>query len=163
MRATTSRCDPSRLRRPHRGLRRLPVPQAHRRAMEGAALAARLHRPAPRRHRTRPRLDVAQENGKQPGHALHFRLPGAAVLLDAQYLYPARLDFRERKIRGRHGAEKCTGAERCPRPSGKPAQYVIEVNAGLADKYDIAPGSKVAWSDFVTGLPGGDFPVDAFQ
>ncbi len=50
-----------------------------------------------------------------------------------------------------------------PRPSGKPAQYVVEVNAGLAERYGIAPGVKVAWSDFVTGRPGGDFPVGAFQ
>ena len=50
-----------------------------------------------------------------------------------------------------------------PRPSVKPAQYVIEVNAGLADRYGIAAGVKVAWSDFVTGLPGGDFPVAGFQ
>jgi uncharacterized membrane protein (UPF0127 family) len=45
------------------------------------------------------------------------------------------------------------------RPSGKPARYVVEVNAGLAVRYGITPGSKVTWSDFVTGRPGGDFPV----
>lgn len=50
-----------------------------------------------------------------------------------------------------------------PRPSNQPAQYVIEVNAGVADKYNIVPGSQVSWSDFVTGQPLGAYPVQIFQ
>jgi uncharacterized membrane protein (UPF0127 family) len=48
-----------------------------------------------------------------------------------------------------------------PQPSGAPARYVIEVNAGVADKYGIVPGTKVAWSDFITGQPAGEFEVKA--
>ncbi len=48
-----------------------------------------------------------------------------------------------------------------PQPSGLPAQYVIEVNAGVTDKYKIAPGAKVAWSDFTTGQAVGGFEVPA--
>jgi len=51
-----------------------------------------------------------------------------------------------------------------PRPSGKPAQYVIEVNAGVASKYSIVPGMKVAWNDFTTGQQMGQgAAVEAFQ
>ena len=51
-----------------------------------------------------------------------------------------------------------------PRPSGKPAQYVIEVNAGVASKYNIVPGMKVAWNDFTTGQQMGQgAAVEAFQ
>jgi|GEM_PF-421585 len=51
-----------------------------------------------------------------------------------------------------------------PRPSGKPAQYVIEVNAGIADKYKIVPGMKVAWSNFMTGQQMGQgAAVEAFK
>lgn len=46
-----------------------------------------------------------------------------------------------------------------PQPSGLPAQYVIEVNAGVADKYKIAPGTKVAWLDFATQQTLGGFEV----
>jgi hypothetical protein len=38
-----------------------------------------------------------------------------------------------------------------PRPSTRPAQYVIELNAGTADRYDLTPGMHVGWADFVTG------------
>ncbi len=33
-------------------------------------------------------------------------------------------------------------------PSVKPARYVVEVNAGFADRYDIVPGDSVAWRRF---------------
>ncbi len=49
-----------------------------------------------------------------------------------------------------------------PRPSGKPAQYVVEVNAGVADKYSIVPGTLVVWLDFVTGQALGKSAVPAF-
>ncbi len=48
-----------------------------------------------------------------------------------------------------------------PQPSGLPAQYVIEVNAGISDKYKIGPGTKVAWADFTTQRPMGGFEVPA--
>jgi uncharacterized membrane protein (UPF0127 family) len=50
-----------------------------------------------------------------------------------------------------------------PRPSEKPAQYVIEVNAGVSDKYKIVPGTVVAWQDFVFNRTSGPFKVDAFR
>lgn len=50
-----------------------------------------------------------------------------------------------------------------PRPSGKPAKYVIEVNAGVADKYKIAPGTIVAWSDFVYNKAEGPFAAGDFN
>ncbi|MCY7330498.1 MAG: DUF192 domain-containing protein, partial [Saprospiraceae bacterium] len=43
--------------------------------------------------------------------------------------------------------------------SGLPAQYVIEVNAGVVDKYKIVPGIKVAWMDFATRRTTGSFEV----
>lgn len=47
-----------------------------------------------------------------------------------------------------------------PQPSGVAAQYVIEVNAGVADKYKIGPGATVAWSDFTSGQAMGGFPAE---
>lgn len=38
-----------------------------------------------------------------------------------------------------------------PRPSGKPAMYVIEVKAGVSDKYGLKEGMKVAWADWTQG------------
>lgn len=49
-----------------------------------------------------------------------------------------------------------------PQPSGPPARYVVEVKAGVADKYGIKPGIRVAWSDFTTGQPVGGFEVPNF-
>jgi uncharacterized protein len=49
-----------------------------------------------------------------------------------------------------------------PRPSDKPAKYVIEVNAGVADKYKIEPGTKAAWQDFVNSQLLGNFPVNPY-
>ncbi|MEY3240867.1 MAG: hypothetical protein RIR11_2305 [Bacteroidota bacterium] len=49
-----------------------------------------------------------------------------------------------------------------PRPSDKPAKYVIEVNAGVADKYNIVPGTKAAWQDFVNDQLLGNFPVNPY-
>lgn len=49
-----------------------------------------------------------------------------------------------------------------PRPSDKPAQYVIELNAGTADKYNLAPGVRVAWADFITGQTLGKASVNTF-
>ncbi len=46
-----------------------------------------------------------------------------------------------------------------PQPSGVPALYVIEVNAGVTDKYEIGPGTKVAWSDFTNQQSMGGFEV----
>jgi uncharacterized membrane protein (UPF0127 family) len=43
-----------------------------------------------------------------------------------------------------------------PLPSGKPAQYVVEINGGLSDKIGLAPGSKTQWRDFVTNKNKGD-------
>jgi uncharacterized membrane protein (UPF0127 family) len=43
-----------------------------------------------------------------------------------------------------------------PLPSGKPAQYVVEINGGQADKIGLAPGSKTQWRDFVTNQNKGD-------
>jgi len=37
-----------------------------------------------------------------------------------------------------------------PRQSGVPAQYVVEVNAGIADRFGIREGSKAAWADWTT-------------
>ncbi|HAD14424.1 MAG TPA: DUF192 domain-containing protein [Saprospirales bacterium] len=50
-----------------------------------------------------------------------------------------------------------------PRPSGKPAQYVIEVNAGVSDKFKIVPGTIVAWQDYIFNRSSGPFKVDAFK
>ena len=30
-------------------------------------------------------------------------------------------------------------------PSGKPAQFVVEVNAGFTDKFNIVEGDKIVW------------------
>ncbi|MCC6463439.1 MAG: DUF192 domain-containing protein [Saprospiraceae bacterium] len=46
-----------------------------------------------------------------------------------------------------------------PQPSGVPARYVVEVNAGVSDKYGIQPGSRVAWTDMVKGQAMGPFEV----
>lgn len=46
-----------------------------------------------------------------------------------------------------------------PQPSGVPARYVVEVNAGVCDKYGIQPGSRVAWTDLVKGQALGPFEV----
>jgi len=43
-----------------------------------------------------------------------------------------------------------------PLPSGKPAQYVVEIKGGLSDKIGLAPGSKTQWRDFVTNKNKGD-------
>lgn len=44
-----------------------------------------------------------------------------------------------------------------PLPSGKPAQYVLEINGGLSDKLGIKPGSKVAWTDWVNSREVGGY------
>lgn len=48
------------------------------------------------------------------------------------------------------------------RPSVKPAKYVVEVNAGIAEKHAIVPGCRIAWTDFITGQTHGNFPVQTF-
>jgi uncharacterized protein len=42
-------------------------------------------------------------------------------------------------------------------PSGKPAQYVMEINAGLCDKLGIQPGNKVGWANDITNEIIGGF------
>ncbi len=49
-----------------------------------------------------------------------------------------------------------------PRPSDKPAQYVIELIAGTADKYKLAPGLLVGWADFITGQTLGKASIQTF-
>ena len=49
-----------------------------------------------------------------------------------------------------------------PRPSDKPAQYVVELNAGMADKYKLAPGVRVGWADFITGQTLGKADIKTF-
>ncbi len=44
-----------------------------------------------------------------------------------------------------------------PLPSGKPAQYVLEINGGLSDKLGIKPGTKVAWTDWVNAREAGGY------
>ncbi|MEI6408484.1 MAG: DUF192 domain-containing protein [Bacteroidota bacterium] len=53
--------------------------------------------------------------------------------------------------------KNCATLNDTPLPSGKPAQYVVEINAGLSDKLGIKPGSKVAWVNQVTGEEKGGF------
>jgi uncharacterized membrane protein (UPF0127 family) len=53
--------------------------------------------------------------------------------------------------------KNCATLSDKPLPSGKPAQYVVEINAGLSDKLGIKPGSKVAWVNQVTGEEKGGF------
>jgi uncharacterized membrane protein (UPF0127 family) len=38
-------------------------------------------------------------------------------------------------------------------PSSKPAQYVLEVNAGFCDKYDIKEGDRIYWIETAPGNP----------
>ncbi len=45
-------------------------------------------------------------------------------------------------------------------PSGKPAQYVVEINGGLSDKYQLQPGTRIVWTDLLTGKEMGR---DIFQ
>jgi uncharacterized membrane protein (UPF0127 family) len=49
-----------------------------------------------------------------------------------------------------------------PRPSGVPAQYVVEINAGLSDKHGIKPGCTVSWADFVTSQKFGKESIQTF-
>ena len=44
-----------------------------------------------------------------------------------------------------------------PLPSGKPAQYVLEINGGLSDKLGIKPGMKAAWQDYVNSREVGGY------
>lgn len=53
--------------------------------------------------------------------------------------------------------KNCATLSDKPLPSGKPVQYVVEINAGLSDKLGIKPGSKIAWVNQVTGEEKGGF------
>jgi len=53
--------------------------------------------------------------------------------------------------------KNCATLNDTPLPSGKPAQYVVEINAGLSDKLGIKPGAKIAWVNQVTGEEKGGF------
>lgn len=44
-----------------------------------------------------------------------------------------------------------------PLPSGKPAQYVLEINGGLSDKLGLKPGVKAAWMDYVNNREVGGY------
>ncbi len=44
-----------------------------------------------------------------------------------------------------------------PLPSGKPAQYVLEINGGLSDKLGLKPGYKAAWQDYVNSREVGGY------
>ncbi len=44
-----------------------------------------------------------------------------------------------------------------PLPSGKPAQYVLEINGGLSDRLGLQPGYKVAWQDYVNSREVGGY------
>jgi hypothetical protein len=44
-----------------------------------------------------------------------------------------------------------------PLPSGKPAQYVLEINGGLSDKLGLKPGVKAAWQDYVNSREVGGY------
>lgn len=44
-----------------------------------------------------------------------------------------------------------------PLPSGKPAQYVLEINSGLSDKLGLKPGVKAAWQDYVNNREVGGY------
>lgn len=44
-----------------------------------------------------------------------------------------------------------------PLPSGKAAQYVLEINGGLSDRLGLQPGYKVAWQDYVNSREVGGY------
>jgi uncharacterized membrane protein (UPF0127 family) len=69
-------------------------------------------------------------------------------------------DAQKKLVSAQKGVPPCSGGNRCPPyPSEGAVRYVLELNAGTADKLGVAKGDVLVFAPEITVPPGAQAPV----